>query len=83
MSKIVTLEQFEEIKKKGIGYIVITDKPNITRTLHMVTCPHVDVRNFIKKFIDNKKENGNYYWYNDKRIAINELVSAECLVCKK
>ncbi|MBS4209515.1 hypothetical protein [Bacillus sp. FJAT-50079] len=82
MSKITKLEQFEKVKKNGIGYIVITDKPTKTQTLHRSKCPHVDVRNFTKKVIDNREENGSYYWYRDKRVAIQERDPVECLVCK-
>lgn len=82
MLKILTVEDFEKIKRNGSGYILITDKPNSVKWLHRVNCPYVDKKNFIQKIIENKEENGSYYWFEDKFNALNELEAEDCLVCK-
>lgn len=83
MLKILTVDDFEKIKRNGLGYIVITDKPNSTKRLHRVNCPHIDKNKFIQKVIENKEENGSYYWFEDKLNALNELDAEDCLVCKR
>ncbi|MEC5231980.1 hypothetical protein [Bacillus licheniformis] len=82
MLKILSVEEFKKIKRNGVGYVVIIDKPNATCTLHRSNCPHVDQKNFFQKVIENKEVNGSYYSFEDKLSALNELDAKECLVCK-
>lgn len=83
MLKIRDIEEFKLIKEKNEGYVTVVDKPNNTRKVHATNCPHVDVENFIKKIVNNKEENGSYYWNSTLREALNELEAEECLVCKR
>jgi hypothetical protein len=83
MLKINTVEDFKSIKEKNEGYVTVVDKPNNTRRVHAIHCPHVDLKNFIMKVIDNKEENGSYHWNSTLREALNDQGSEECLVCKK
>jgi len=83
MVRILSVEDFEKIKNEGVGYVLITDKPNSTRRLHRADCPHVDYNNFYQKVIVNKEDNGGYYWFKDRLHALNELNAEECLVCKR
>lgn len=83
MIKILNREKFEEIKSAGKGYVVVTDKPNKTRRLHETNCAHVEISNFIKKVIENKEENGSYYWFIDKKDAVAEMDVEKCLVCMR
>lgn len=81
MNQITTIADFERLVA-GSGYITITDKPTKVARVHAVSCPHVSSANFSKKVIENKEENGRYYWTETVHEAISELQAEPCLVCK-
>jgi hypothetical protein len=81
MIHITTLPEFEMLIA-GTGYITITDKPTKAVKVHAVNCPHVSKANFTKKVIENKEENGHYYWMETVKEAISELQAEPCLVCR-
>ena len=51
MAKILSIKDFKSLKSKGVGYVLITDKPSFTQTLHRADYPHVDQSNFYQKVI--------------------------------
>lgn len=80
MIRITTLPEFERLIV-GSGFITIKDKPIKTVKVHVVNCPHVSETNFTKKVIENKEENGCYYWKSILIEAVSELQAEPCLLC--
>lgn len=47
MININNINEFNEYRNNKIGYFLIEDKP--TKTLHMASCPHINIRFFEQK----------------------------------
>ncbi|MBU8772167.1 hypothetical protein [Cytobacillus oceanisediminis] len=83
MIKINSINEFNEYRNNKIGYFLIDDKPTKIKTLYMASCPHINIRFFEQKVINNQEKNGSYYWCGDLKEILNEESIRECLVCKK
>ncbi|KAF0817644.1 MULTISPECIES: hypothetical protein [unclassified Cytobacillus] len=83
MIRIKSINEFNEYRKNKIGYFLIEDKPTKIKTLHNVSCPHINIRFFEQKVINNQEKNGSYYWCGGFKGIISEEGIRECLVCKK
>ena len=79
--EIKTVEQFEMIRSKGEGFIVITDIANPNK-IHRPNCRWVTRENFVEKVIRNKCRNGRYFWTNDFEYAKNRFKAQPCRTCK-
>jgi len=80
--EIREVKDLMDLKIKGIGFIVITDKSNPDR-IHHPSCNHVKVESFEEKVITNKCGMGHYYWTADRGLAKEKWQTEECAFCIK
>ncbi|MGG1664463.1 hypothetical protein [Brevibacillus sp. NRS-1366] len=73
MEEILSVEHFNEIKQKGIGYIAITDHILPVNRVHEVLCGDVSVKHFHKKVIESGRKNGKYYFVEDYFEALDKF----------
>lgn len=69
MVRIQDLETFRRVVEHGKGYLLITDKSLRRQTFHDVRCGFIKEKNFMKKVIDNRSKNGEYFWCEDRSEA--------------
>lgn len=73
MIEINTLEGFQRIKEKGLGYIAITDRKLPINRVHSVLCSDVTEHYFVMKVINSLNKNGSYYYTDDFQVAIERF----------
>lgn len=78
--EILTLDEFRNIRRKGVGIIVITDIANPTR-MHRTICERLKEENFITKVLKNKCRNGHYYWMDSIEFARKNWDAKFCTDC--
>jgi hypothetical protein len=74
-------EEFNAIRARGVGYIVITDTADPNK-IHTLSCPYLQLSYFREKVVKNKCRNGHYYWTTDSRSAQEKCGAQTCLKCK-
>lgn len=79
--EIETLNDFRDVIAKGDGLVVLTDKPTRRTRLHQPTCMSVQERFFVKKVIENKRDNGQYFWASTKELAVRMWGATPCAHC--
>ena len=82
MREIGTIKDFEEIKERGIGYILITDN-GTGHVVHDVSCGHVTESYFSRKVIEEGCKNGNYYLIDDVERTLVQYNASKCSKCMK
>ena len=82
MREISNLQDFREIKERGMGNILITDKPT-GNVVHDVACGHVTESYFSRKVIEEGCKNGNYYLIDDVEEALSKHKATKCAKCMK
>lgn len=63
MKDISSVTEFDKIKNKEKGFIVITTQSHEFNIIHRVSCSYIMKKHFIKK-MDSKVKKGNYLWFD-------------------
>lgn len=79
--EIKTVKQFETIRNRGEGFVVITDTANPNK-IHTPDCRWVARKNFEEKVIVNRCKNGHYYWTDNIKLAAKRFKTNPCGYCK-
>lgn len=79
MREIKSLDDFRELKDRGMGYILITDSTG--NVLHEISCGYVTERNFTIKVLENECKQGNYYLVDDLDSALEKFNADKCSKC--
>lgn len=80
MKEITELQDFREIKERGMGYVLITDNATGNK-VHDVSCGHVTENFFTRKVIEEECKNGNYYLIDDIEGALRSSNATKCYKC--
>lgn len=81
MKIISTSSEFNQIKNKGDGIIIITTEYFDSKIMHKVNCPYVTQNNFIRK-MKSKTKKGQYHWFVSIDDAIQEFSNLQdCKSC--
>jgi hypothetical protein len=72
-----TDEDFQQAVTAGYGVIVITDTTHPPRA-HSPACPHIDLRFFVEKIVENGGKNGAYFWADGLDTASSRLDATPC-----
>ena len=76
MREVKSLDDFRDLKNRGIGYILVTDSTG--NTVHEVSCGFVTERNFTIKVLENECKQGNYFLVDDLEGALEEYNADKC-----
>ena len=79
--EIKMANQFETIRNRGEGFIVITDTANPNK-IHNPDCRCVTRSNFEEKVIVNRCKNGHYYWTDSIELSAKRFNASQCSQCK-
>ncbi len=61
MKIISSLSEFDEIKNKKSGFIIISVQPDNSGTIHKVTCAYI-LKNRFAKIVNSISAKRNYLW---------------------
>jgi len=78
--EIKTLDEFNEIRSRGNGYIVITDKADES-TVHTIFCGQVTEACFADKVVRNESKFGGFFWTDDLDFAMYKWDAYKCGDC--
>ncbi len=82
MREIETMDEFRELKERGVGYLLITDITEGNK-IHKLDCAHVKEGDFQRKVVDEKCKSGNYYLIDDIEGAMQRYDADVCMKCMK
>ena len=82
MREIKKLDEFQDLKSSGMGFLLITDKPT-GNVVHSIKCGHVKEEYFKTKVIDEGCKNGNYFLIDDIEGALGQYNASKCQKCMK
>ncbi|MGD1047497.1 MAG: hypothetical protein ABR899_01940 [Candidatus Krumholzibacteriaceae bacterium] len=78
--EIKTLGEFNEIKSRASGYVVITDKKDES-TVHAASCAQVSEARFADKVVRNEAKFGGFFWTDDLDFAMYKWDAYKCGNC--
>ncbi|REE68791.1 hypothetical protein A8990_13657 [Paenibacillus taihuensis] len=79
MHQILSIEQFQEIKNKGIGFIAITDRYLRKNCVHHPNCSSIQDSNFVQKAITSNCKNGKYIYVDHQLQGLD--ISSKMKLC--
>jgi hypothetical protein len=80
METVKSSAKFKQFKTSKKGFFIITDSANPPK-LHDVTCNYVRIGNFKTKVLENRNQNGEYFWVEDWDSNHPYLDEQPCKMC--